>query len=1579
MQVSSASGQQHSRRRPCPSPCARLWDRLLGAAEARQRCESSKGQSDIRPHFTFTPRPIGDDHLRASFENAVIFDGLQVSTDFSLPVDASSKEQNARHKSIRSIQRSRISPQVVGEVIGFGPSDINGSDNVLEIVPLYGSRKKMQSHPIRVQASKLPPSDLPLLKEKARVTSSDIAFSRHDIPLRERLRADRETADSRKSQHHSGSYRLPVASLSTPERRRLSKTTNNASRSPPRPNSDLPKRSEQNPNFQVNTQNLSQFASPDKTEKDIIPKGGNFYRPKRKGRHKSRRLRSATTDARATQKKAGVIEEIVVDEGSVLDCDTASQSRNRKSRSSKKKKLDSNDVLWITRFSEDRPTPRERNSVLDEGVKDLDDDVSTREFNWSHEEESILDHGGGDSEPGSKKNFENSTLPTDTIRGNSVLGRNIECHLINCTTTAHTDSDSDVPLHSNSKDNCVLATANCKRLRHNMSHLGYEDQEEHEDDTPIAQLFGLRDTQIPQNPGYRGFCKKFSSKNFDDLCSPADDDDTLEGHLSPPKLSSDTSHKQKVPQPRATNTYTSKQKMGYLHTFGNIAGVGTHLVPDSWENLHSRGVTLAPCEISDGNITSSNDASVIAVDTNKDASKNISHCVSYSYNVGGKTKASPYLSALGHRKSDAGIFFGIASSSADDKPDDGSGPISHSLRENNIGNDHIEEALRNGALARMKMANGVVIKPGIQTVCNKLSAISPVDDGNQVDPVLSPSEAFCSPIPNSDGLTASLGAANDKSLRIGKPEANKSALTLKEYDSEGRVVGSFDDAVLNSLNPEDSSQANCLIQNCNTVCTKEDLHETLCLNISPKQCQYQTDVPVSKCLGDGDKRQTSGHAFEASKVARASKQSGKKLKGATTLNKTDVNAVGTVGQKSLRRICSSGTSADSVENANLKQNILNPATSNEQHLQSGGSLRPNANKADGKDLSNASTAPGSLLEPDSALNPEDATDITAVPRSTQLPFGLGQNFDSPVPANRPIEVKASVDGDQSSAVVVSDQQPVSNIDIQSRNKNKSNLVPRRSAPVMLDAAKLTAKLMQIPRKMPNNDKIYQLGADKCKGKGHGAREKLPTKTATKYITQPLGKEFIEDIGRSPGRNSIPKRMYQNMEPPPQQKPRKRRLSDDAQTQKVSDAIGFAETTPKLAHLAFGVNCDGLVTSPAKKRPRTMTTASGTSMAASWTGLKLDLLPTFLIPLRLCVMKNATVDASSRMVQFRNNAMVEKKVTEIEKSACVGEITDLPESSRSARIARQDNQTIPSKESKIGQEKIEKVGLKTKGCAQKELRVENKPSEVFLFDWEERKGKIPLKKRLEIPRKRLHEQKDICDVTPPSASPELSLHQKSSPVSGISEIGGTQKDMPNVQQSVLVDAVNGTTAAISENELKLPKTCLDPSGSRHSVVKRKDEKADGRKALCTRLQELENMTIVPGTDPKPLARKLRSCRAKQSDDLAKGMTESDGDILMKSLETDVTVKAVFRKIDSEDGERVSEVTVKEKEEGSLDIDGTELGRHNSNGVVETVDDVVTSALDIMSRNAAFTKRGSTCHNSGDNRLVKVRLRLRQREG
>lgn len=91
--------------RPCVSRKAHLWNRLLSVAESNQSNSDSGAQVDN--DITFAPRNIGDAHLRRSFEDALINEGLTVSANFALRIASLGRcHTSSEAKCGRSVSRS---------------------------------------------------------------------------------------------------------------------------------------------------------------------------------------------------------------------------------------------------------------------------------------------------------------------------------------------------------------------------------------------------------------------------------------------------------------------------------------------------------------------------------------------------------------------------------------------------------------------------------------------------------------------------------------------------------------------------------------------------------------------------------------------------------------------------------------------------------------------------------------------------------------------------------------------------------------------------------------------------------------------------------------------------------------------------------------------------------------------------------------------------------------------------------------------------------------------------------------------------------------------------------------------------------------------------------------------------------------------------------------------------------------------------------------------------------------------------------------------------------------------------------
>lgn len=298
--------------RPCPSTNARLWDRLLMVSEMRnqhpiinppppvptstRQHHSTRRRSNAktpaappppppRPsqhrepgYFTFAPRDPGDHHLQQSFERALIHDGLHVSADFKLlvevPPDKDCQEKGKKKGSIATARAKRARGVSTSSIIPINKTETEPPRRKSN---QYHKRTSIHVddddddgvlvHPPRpadvIPLSKLPPSDLPLIRMKERALSrqeeENIYKPYKQMSVRERLLAD-QRADQEKNLEsasngvvggtannryvYSGSYR--VSESSPAAKRRLSKTARTKNNQPsqsknPPPESDAEK------------------------------------------------------------------------------------------------------------------------------------------------------------------------------------------------------------------------------------------------------------------------------------------------------------------------------------------------------------------------------------------------------------------------------------------------------------------------------------------------------------------------------------------------------------------------------------------------------------------------------------------------------------------------------------------------------------------------------------------------------------------------------------------------------------------------------------------------------------------------------------------------------------------------------------------------------------------------------------------------------------------------------------------------------------------------------------------------------------------------------------------------------------------------------------------------------------------------------------------------------------------------------------------------------------------------------------------------------------------------------------------
>lgn len=182
----------NSRGRPRPTRKARLWDRLLNATERRNANSGPNAHWD--EDITYAPRDVGDVHLRQSFEDALINQGLAVTAEFTLTVEPSNKRgKSTRAKRCRPIIHSKDAPLTPLSVpVAHTLPVLDDDENALEI-----PRKKPTRTPLLKvrQPSSLPPSDLPLINHKARQKQTISPDSRQ-LSIRDRLRIDQESNKS---------------------------------------------------------------------------------------------------------------------------------------------------------------------------------------------------------------------------------------------------------------------------------------------------------------------------------------------------------------------------------------------------------------------------------------------------------------------------------------------------------------------------------------------------------------------------------------------------------------------------------------------------------------------------------------------------------------------------------------------------------------------------------------------------------------------------------------------------------------------------------------------------------------------------------------------------------------------------------------------------------------------------------------------------------------------------------------------------------------------------------------------------------------------------------------------------------------------------------------------------------------------------------------------------------------------------------------------------------------------------------------------------------------------------------------
>lgn len=179
----------NSRGRPRPTRKARLWDRLLNATERRNANSSPNAHWD--EDITYAPRDVGDVHLRQSFEDALINQGLAVTAEFTLTVEPSNKRgKSARAKRCRPIIHTNNAPLTpLSAPVTHRLPIIDDDQNALEI-----PRKKLtRTSLLKIrQPSGLPPSDLPLINRKARQKQT-ISPDNRQLSIRDRLRIDQES------------------------------------------------------------------------------------------------------------------------------------------------------------------------------------------------------------------------------------------------------------------------------------------------------------------------------------------------------------------------------------------------------------------------------------------------------------------------------------------------------------------------------------------------------------------------------------------------------------------------------------------------------------------------------------------------------------------------------------------------------------------------------------------------------------------------------------------------------------------------------------------------------------------------------------------------------------------------------------------------------------------------------------------------------------------------------------------------------------------------------------------------------------------------------------------------------------------------------------------------------------------------------------------------------------------------------------------------------------------------------------------------------------------------------------------
>lgn len=212
-------------------------------------------------YFTFAPRDPGDHHLQQSFERALIQDGLHVSADFKLlvdlPPDKDRQEKGKKKSSISTARAKRSRGVSTSGIIPINKTEVepprrksNQNQKRPSIDVDNDSDDGVFVHlprPADIPLSKLPPSDLPLIRMKERALSRQEEENTYKpMSVRERLLADQQADQEKDVQSvsncavggtannlyvYSGSYR--VSESSPAAKRRLSKTARTKNNQPP--------------------------------------------------------------------------------------------------------------------------------------------------------------------------------------------------------------------------------------------------------------------------------------------------------------------------------------------------------------------------------------------------------------------------------------------------------------------------------------------------------------------------------------------------------------------------------------------------------------------------------------------------------------------------------------------------------------------------------------------------------------------------------------------------------------------------------------------------------------------------------------------------------------------------------------------------------------------------------------------------------------------------------------------------------------------------------------------------------------------------------------------------------------------------------------------------------------------------------------------------------------------------------------------------------------------------------------------------------------------------------------------------